>query len=289
MLDISTQIEIVEVMANPAGKDSGEEYVIIKNQSEEEISLSNFYLDDKENESSPYKMENLSIPPLGEIILQSSATNISLNNTNDEIRILNPDLTVLTTIELSRSYEGMAWRNETGTPPTITEIFPNPEGSDGSFEWIEITNTETNAINLTGYYLDDGEEGSNPYALSGILYPSEYRIITDSESGITLNNTQDEVRIISQDEELIKIEYESAKEDKSFSLTENGWQWTLPTKGSTNTKQEDQEETKKTENTQAIIEIENSTQEKKLTDILPYLASALIIGTLTAYEKIAKK
>ncbi|EKD47934.1 MAG: hypothetical protein ACD_65C00214G0001, partial [uncultured bacterium] len=127
-----------------------------------------------------------------------------------------------------------------------------------------------------------------PYALSGILYPSEYKIITDSESGITLNNTADEVRIISQDEEIEKIAYEDSKEDKSFTLTENGWQWTLPAKGTANTTQEEATTDLETQ-TPALIEIENTEEEKKLTDILPYFASALIIGTLTAYEKIMRK
>lgn len=287
MFDISAQIEIVEIMANPEGKDFGEEYVVIKNISNEKISLDNLYLDDKEGENSPYALNGILIQPLGEVTLKSSQTKISINNKNDQIRILDENFNSIIEIPIPKSYEGLAWSNKSGSPPTITEIFPNPEGTDKEFEWIEIYNASSTAIDLSGYFLDDGEEGNEPYALSGILYPSEYKIITDSESGITLNNTADEIRIISEDDEVEKISYEDAREDKSFAKTENDWQWTLPTKGAANITHE--EPTDPEAQTSAIIEIENTKENKKLTDLLPYFASALIIGTLTAYEKIVKK
>ena len=39
----------------------------------------------------------------------------------------------------------------------ISEVFPNPEGSDQESEWIEITNTSSVDVNLGNWIIDDGK------------------------------------------------------------------------------------------------------------------------------------
>lgn len=210
-------LEIANVLPNPTGQDSNCEYVILKNTGDTELELDNYYLDDRENESSPFKLDGYSIPPLGEIILTSKETGISINNTSDEIRILDENLKPIITLEIKNAIENNTY-SETSTSeiaPTISEIFPNPEGPDEGNEFITICNNTTSSINLSDYLLDDSKDGSDPHQMEGALYSTECKTITDNESEITLNNSEDSVRIINQEGNVIsEISYENPEEDE---------------------------------------------------------------------------
>lgn len=106
----------------------------------------------------------------------------------------------------------------------ITEILPNPEGKDGTAEFIELTNFSGTTIDLTNYALDDSENGSKPYKISQTkstqttISPGQSIALYKSETKISLNNTNDEARLFSPNGELIdKIEYAKTTEGKSLS------------------------------------------------------------------------
>jgi|GEM_PF-1388309 len=129
----------------------------------------------------------------------------------------------------------------------ITEIMPNPEGSDTKNEWIEITNTGETPLNLGNWTLDDGENGSKPYT-----FPDTTEIaagtslsLNITETKISLGNTEDMVRLADPDGTIIsEISYEEAPSGQSYSLikttNEDGeissdWAWTgTPTPGTPN-------------------------------------------------------
>ncbi|MFA6528513.1 MAG: lamin tail domain-containing protein [Candidatus Gracilibacteria bacterium] len=214
-------LEIAEVFPNPSGQDINTEYIIMKNTGNFELDLSELYLDDREGESSPFKLTGYSIAPLGEITLMSQETGISINNNSDEVRILDKNLEPIITLEIDNAEENRGYSENTTNenPPVITEILPNPEGTDEGNEWIKICNNSNSSINLNNYFLDDSEEGSDPFQLSDMLYPTDCRKITDSESGITLNNSGDSVRILDMEKNIIsETSYENAKEDEIIYL-----------------------------------------------------------------------
>jgi len=100
----------------------------------------------------------------------------------------------------------------------ITEILPNPEGKDGTAEFIELTNLSTEQINLTGCALDDSENGSKPYKMQTTIAPGQSLVFYKSETKISLNNTNDEARLFSPSGKLIdQLAYTKTTEGKSLS------------------------------------------------------------------------
>lgn len=129
----------------------------------------------------------------------------------------------------------------------ITEIMPNPEGTDTGNEWIEITNLGKDPVNLGNWQLDDEEGGSKPYPLSDAMTiePGQAIVIPSSDSKISLGNTQESARLFDPVGELVSEQaYEGAPSGESFArLTienQDGdqieeWSWTKePTPGEPN-------------------------------------------------------
>ncbi|MBD3327787.1 hypothetical protein GF340_00625 [Candidatus Peregrinibacteria bacterium] len=128
----------------------------------------------------------------------------------------------------------------------ITEILPNPEGTDGNKEWVEITNYSSYATNLNGWQIDDSEDGSKPYTLPPITKIEAYEsiIIEKSQSKLSLGNKEDKIRLFDFNSNLIDlVSYQKAPEGSSFSLhkiitptnTLYKWFWNpRPTPGSKN-------------------------------------------------------
>ena len=263
LVNAAVPIELIEALPDPEGIDQGSEYIILKNTDKSEVDLSGLYLDDKKGESSPYSLGGYTIPPLGELFLSSEETGISINNTGDEIRILDNLFEEIFSVEISSSVEGAkyiltkdgyAWnyqyedfvalpRQNYADNIAITEIMPNPEEDESSNEWIEIANIGQETINLSGLMLDDSEDGSSPYELPNIeIKPGGYTVIYRSDSKIALNNSNDSARILTPSEDVISsVQYEKTEEGMSYQLTQiinaitgeitTKWQWANPTEG----------------------------------------------------------
>ena len=119
----------------------------------------------------------------------------------------------------------------------VSELLPNPSGSDSEGEFIELHNISDNTINLFGWQLGDSSS-SIYYFEEQSIEPNKYLAIFREDSGIALNNSGgDQVILYHPDGEIVsKIEYaESASEGKSYSLLESGeWMWTKPSPGASN-------------------------------------------------------
>ncbi len=118
---------------------------------------------------------------------------------------------------------------------TINEILPNPTGSDTTGEFIELYNDEPLPVNVCGWSLDDGEGGSTAHTFgSDTFIPARgYRTFFISETGLTLNNDKDAVRLFSPEgRETGNIPYVQSPEGRSFSrFVEAGqdvWKWSTP-------------------------------------------------------------
>lgn len=109
----------------------------------------------------------------------------------------------------------------------ITEFLADPAGSDDG-EWVELHNAGDAALPLDGIFLDDAEEGSEPFALSGIrIEAGGYSLVRKSASGIALNNAGDAVRLLRADGGVIaSVRYAIAPEGKSHALIDGEWEWT---------------------------------------------------------------
>jgi len=80
---------ISEFESNPAGSDDNE-WIELYNQSDNDIDLSDWYLDDADGGSKPYRFSSTTIASRNFLVIKRQDSKISLNNSNDSVRLLTP-------------------------------------------------------------------------------------------------------------------------------------------------------------------------------------------------------
>lgn len=113
---------------------------------------------------------------------------------------------------------------------TLSEFFPNPEGSDEQGEWIEIYNDEDSEVSLEGYTLSDAYGATTSYTFKQNdgsfqkIQSKSYLIIPKSASHITLNNDTEQVLLKSP---IGVSEYSGifSPVEEGFSLSRIGDDW----------------------------------------------------------------
>lgn len=274
-------IVISEILPNPVGSDSGREWVEIANIGSDKCVLDNWAIDDIEGGSTKYLFKNnLEIIPNGFILVPSWESKISLNNSDESVRLfknfdeLVDEISYETSYEdesFSRSDDEFFWtrkitplteniisknqeieqtekdtneKNDESFIPNgdlsnsiqISEIFPNPEGTDKGNEWVELYNDSEETVNLSNWTLDTGENSKTKYIFQKTLIgPHEHLLLSDDLLKFSLKNSNGEVRLKNFNNEMIdQIEYESAKQAESYAKIiiqnnddyEFNWEWT---------------------------------------------------------------
>ncbi len=119
----------------------------------------------------------------------------------------------------------------------ISEFLPNPAGSDKD-EWIELYNSGSEVVSLAGWKLDDSDGGSKPFTfpVGTEIKAAEYQVWAKAATKLSLNNSDDSVRLLEPDGQLItSIDYKETKEGQSYeyNLDDEEWRWQpSPTPGS---------------------------------------------------------
>ncbi|MEW6408004.1 MAG: lamin tail domain-containing protein [Patescibacteria group bacterium] len=117
----SRDIIITEFLPNPTGSDYGDgtpksgEWVEIKNKGKKEIDLNFWQLDDEEGGSRPYTIEDEKIKPGQYLVFYYPQTKINLNNSEDEVRLLDPDGKIVSKVEYSGAKEGISFAQDEKT------------------------------------------------------------------------------------------------------------------------------------------------------------------------------
>lgn len=114
----------------------------------------------------------------------------------------------------------------------ISEILPNPAGSDEE-EFIEIYNPNNESINLKNWSLKDNSN-KKPWVISTdtIISSEEYLVFSKTETKISLNNTEDSVKLLDANNNIIsEVFYDKAQEAMSynFDISKNQWSWNYNT------------------------------------------------------------
>ncbi len=113
---------------------------------------------------------------------------------------------------------------------SITEILPNPSGSDQDLEFIELHNSNSYAVDLGGWKLDDAEGGSHAYIIpaSTTISALGFLAFFSEDTRIALNNTSDEARLFYPKGDLADSKsYNSPIQGFSLAKTEDSvWTWT---------------------------------------------------------------
>lgn len=115
---VSLSLKIAGVMADPVGIDSGNEYVVLRNDGPEKLELENWLLDDGisgEVGSSAYALGQGSLEPGDEMELLIPAGKFSLNNSGqDGVRLFSPDKILRDFVTYDKSKEGLLYAKVSG-------------------------------------------------------------------------------------------------------------------------------------------------------------------------------
>lgn len=114
----------------------------------------------------------------------------------------------------------------------IVEILPDPSGTDSGKEYVVLFNAGDLAVDLSGWILDDGEEGdalgSSAVVLSGITLTGqqEHKVVIPAGKFALDNSAGDAVRLFNPAKELVDtVSYDQSEPAVPYVKTASGWEW----------------------------------------------------------------
>ncbi len=294
-IEYSNDIIITELLPNPSGTESTDEFIELYNDSGETVDLAGWLLSDATT-----KMHTLdgSIGAGQYMVVYREVSSIALNNSGDIVELYNPNEELVDEIEYissvaddeSYSLENDEWYwtmdatpgrsnniinddqedgeesdlgdeensedeevsdsdeesseetedemlgYEYSTDIILSELLPDPEGSDATDEWIELTNTGSSSIDLYGWQIGDP---SKTYTIqeSTILAGGEYRTFMVTETSVSLNNSGDTIWLYDPAGDVMDdVTYEDGETGASYAWSGSVWDWTSePTPDESNT------------------------------------------------------
>ncbi len=249
-----------DVLINEYVANSGvTEWVELYNTTGSDLDLDGHYIDDVAGGGgAPQAIPSGTVIPAGGFYVLEF-TNL-LNNGGDDVRFLDPSQAVLDSTSYAsatgehswfRSPDGGAWSGEEtdaptkGTsntpPPTVGQVVINEYVANSATEWVELYNTTSTALDISGHYIDDiAAGGGSPKVIPAgtVIGPGSYYVL---EFSSLLNNGGDDVRFIDpgQTTVLDSTSYGSATAEYSWYRFPDGGTWSgvesaTPTKGSPN-------------------------------------------------------
>lgn len=151
----------------------------------------------------------------------------------------------------------------------FNEILPSPEGADADNEWIEIFNQNNFEVDLSSWEISDilGSVKTYTFPEGSKVQPQEYQVLLRPNTGITLNNDGDGLKLIQPDGNAVySVNYDKAPKGQSYNRTPQNagnpeWAWSINlTPGSKNIISGSSELPK--EGAKLISETESATSEK---------------------------
>lgn len=254
----TNEVIINELFADPEGSDDSKEWIELKNTSDHPVSLAGWQLDDIDGGSKPYAFKDETIGPESFLLMSNTVTNITLNNTTDAARLIDPNGTATSQYVYPKIETGKSWarmkngeweiainttpgeeNEETATtdadsttepdaniidqgtanqsPVDVSEVFPNPQGSDTGNEWIEIRNSSGAVLDVSGWKIKNAAGKTFTFPEGTTIEALGYITVSDKTTKIQLKNTGDQVQLIDADNTVQDtIEFQSAPENVSF-------------------------------------------------------------------------
>jgi hypothetical protein len=115
----------------------------------------------------------------------------------------------------------------------LNEILPVPGGTDWDKdgtadeldEWIELYNEGTAPVDLSGWVLDDAEDGSDPYQIPAnmVLEPGAFLVLYRQKTGLILDDGGDTVRLLDPSGLVVDtVTFGEVGADASYNRSESG-------------------------------------------------------------------
>lgn len=157
--DMSEEIEISEILPNPAGPDKGNEWIELRNNSDEKVNLSGWKIATKTKKFTI--PENFIIQPNGYMTLDFNDIGLTLKNNGNEIYLLDPADNEIDAIEYDKAGENISFSKisiiKTGEKNVIPVASAKSQEELQEWQWTEeTTKGKMNPL----YYEMDGTVGS---------------------------------------------------------------------------------------------------------------------------------
>lgn len=256
----SDDLKINEIFPDPEGPDGDGEFVEIFNDSNKDVELDGWSIQD-ESEKSFYFDKNHGIKGGDFLAVFYDESRISLNNGGDEIKLLNPIGEEIHGVKYGDSLEGHSFSlndddkfkwTDIATPGKqnefqvekvypqkikFNEIFSNPEGADNDEEWVEFFNDNDFEVDLTKWKIKNSSDKIFEIK-SGKIDAGKLSVIPIKETSFAIKNSKEKLFLLDpNNKEVDGVEMiESAPSGSSFNVSEDGtWSWSRhPTPGMKN-------------------------------------------------------
>lgn len=246
-VNLSNDIIINEIYPDPA--DSEIEFIELKNKGDKKINLTGWQLSDATD-----KKFTLSAEIEKYYTVYGNDTKISLNNDGDLVKLYKPDGSLAQSVEYaggakgqSYSYKDAKWHwTDKATPNSdniisgsdatdkkyyfsdkvvISELLPDPEGSDTQDEFIEIYNGDSQEMDLFGWSLSDLSR-TFLFAESVKIKANEYKAFYITETKVSLNNLGETITLKDPEEKIMsEVSYPKSRLGYSYNLDGAEWVW----------------------------------------------------------------
>ena len=110
----------------------------------------------------------------------------------------------------------------------INEILPSPKGADETDEWIELYNSNTSDVDLSGWKIQDinGTPSNFTIPAGTKILTNNFLVLKRPETKIMLNNDADGLNLLTPDEKIIdSINFTSALTGQSYNKVNFTWVW----------------------------------------------------------------
>lgn len=107
--DLSTSIQVSEIYSNPDTKLKENEWIELYNNSDKDINLNNWQIDDEEGGSKPYSIKDKTIKAFSYLVLDKTETKLNLNNEKDTVRLLNFKKELIDQVEYIQSVKAKSY------------------------------------------------------------------------------------------------------------------------------------------------------------------------------------
>ena len=110
----------------------------------------------------------------------------------------------------------------------INEILPNPKGSDGTDEWIEMYNSNNSDVDLSGWKIQDTKGTITNYTIpqNTKILATNFFIFKRPDTKIMLNNDGDGLNLLTPDGKTEdSASFTKAPLGQSYNKTSSDWKW----------------------------------------------------------------
>lgn len=112
----------------------------------------------------------------------------------------------------------------------LSELMPNPSGSETENEWIELYNNSPASVSVDRWQIGDGSSRRFTFKTEKTNTNIEaygFLLLKRPDSGISLNNEGEKIVLFAPDGSIIdQVTYDKASEDYAFVFQDQAWQWT---------------------------------------------------------------